>query len=387
MAFQNKVFISYRSEDRPWAKELHERLEADGFTNFWDKTAILAGQDWEQKILENLQASQHLVVLMSKTAKASDWVRREYAQFDALINSASSSAEPLNRRLIFVLLDEDDEAFNRAQKIIDFKTANPAVFPGDVANVVGTPLWERVIGQIEDSLSADPNTIPVVLGVIALTLEVFDRNYKNDNDFKIGVDEALKQIEIDPTNPAEVELFKARYGQRPSDWKPLDGTERVWDLLEVIKTSLNNNIEIGGKHFRWEHISEKFYRGSQVDVTNELNRLTKSPTVFVVDPVSLYSAKMVIKLGQLSKRFEDSDNTVFLVLPPIIPRPYFELMEMVKNSANQFWDFFYDSKVAKSYANCCASVCDRRDIGRMLRATLGPHVYMGANTVPQTKFG
>ena len=278
MEFKNKVFISYSSEDGPWAEAIHERLEADGFSTFWDETGIRAGEDWEQKILKNLTASQHLVVLLSKEAAASDWVRREYGHFDALINTPGSGAEPLNRRLIFVLLDEDNKAFNRFQKILDFQLEKPAVFPGDVDKVVGTPLWNKVIRQIEDSLSADPNTIPVVLGVMALTREAFDLNYNNDIDFKTGVDEALKQINIDPTNQAEVDLFKARYGARPSDWRPLDGTEKVWDLLEVIKTSLNNNIEGGGKHFRWEHIGEKFYKGTQVDVTNELNRLTNSPT-------------------------------------------------------------------------------------------------------------
>ena len=384
MEFAKKVFISYSREDLRWAEELHNRLDQDHFSNFWDKASLRAGDDWEKEVLDNLLVCQHLVVLMSKDAAISPWVRREYAQFDALINSAKAGAE-LNRRLIFVLLDDDNPAFNRAQKITDFKEAG--VFPGPVENVVGTPLWDRVISQIEDSLTADPNTIPVVLGVIAVTRPYFDLLYDNDmNGFATRVKETFNQIGIDPANAAQVESFKARYGATPLDWAPLDGTEKVRNLLEVIKTSLNNNIDAEGKRIRWEQINEKFYKGSQVEVRNELNKLREAPTVFVVDPISLYDANMVVRLDLLAERF-DSDRTVFLVLPPVIPHPYGELMEMVKNSANTFFNFFYDSKVQKKYANCCASVCDRRDIGRMLRATLGPYVYPGLNTVTQTKFG
>jgi TIR domain-containing protein len=386
MAFGNKVFISYSRTDLAWAEKIHDRLQLDGFSSFWDRDSLRAGDDWEEKILENLKASQHLVVLMSKDAAKSDWVRREYSHFDALINTVKSGPEQLNRRLIFVLLDNDDVAFNRAQKITDFKLENPAVFPGPVDTVVGTPLWDRVIRQIEDSLRADPNTIPVSLGVLAMTRDNLDLYYdKNIKGFATKVNAALSRIGI-PIDANSIEDFKGRYGNTPADWKPLDGKQRVIDLLEGIKTRLNNNIEAEGKRIRWEPIGPKFYQEDQAEITTELNKLREASTVFVVDPVSLYDADMVVKLGLLTERFEN-DRTVFLVLPPTIPHGYYELMEMVKNSANAFFNFFYDSTVRRRYANCCANVCDPRDIGRMLRATLGPHVYLDSSGVTQVSFG
>ena len=45
MEFENEVLISYSSDDRPWNREIHERLEADAFSNFWDETAIPDGDD------------------------------------------------------------------------------------------------------------------------------------------------------------------------------------------------------------------------------------------------------------------------------------------------------------------------------------------------------
>jgi hypothetical protein len=387
MAFEKNVFISYSRADVAWAEAIHDRLADDGFSSFWDRDSLRAGDDWEEKILDNLKACQHLIVLLSKHATGSNWVRREYMQFDALINVARSGAGQLNRRLIFVLLDDDDEAFNRAHKITEFKLANPPVYPGPVADVVGTAGWERVINEIENSLRTDPNTIPVVLAVLAMKRGTFDIYYDNDiNGFATNVNGALLQIGIDPTDVAAMAQFRDRYGATPMDWRPLGGNERVEDILEGVRTRLNNNIGNEGKRIRWEKFDEKFYTGSQVDVTTELKRLSDAPTVFVVDPISLYDANMVVKLGQLTERFEN-DRTVFLVIPPTVPQHYSELIEIVRYSANAFFSFFYDSTVRKRYANCCANVCDPRDIGRMLRATLGPHLYVDSKAVEQTSYG
>jgi hypothetical protein len=384
---KNKVFISYSSKDLSWAEKFYERLTADNFTCFWDKQSLRAGDDWEDHVLSDLQNSQHLLVLLSKDGKASDWVRREYSHFDALINSAKTTGEQHNRRIIFLLLDEDDRAFNRFQKIPDFKTAG--VYPRSVDAVVNTQLWNNVINQIENAITVDPNTIPVSLAVLAMTQARFDYLYANNTDgFATNVSAALQSIGIDINNPAILAAFKQRYGNRAADWKPFGGNEQIEQILERVKVRINQHINPEGKPFRWQHIGKPFYTGTTSQARDELKKMNKDLSVFVIDPISLYDDKIVIRLGLLDDYFENEKSAI-MVLTPVVPSPYCELMGLIRNAATSFFDHFFDSQVRRRYANCGVNVCDERDISRLLRATLGPHVYLSLThpTNPYTSVG
>jgi hypothetical protein len=70
------IFISYEKSDRPTAEMLAQRLRGRGWTTFWDRT-ILIGQDWHEKIEEELSKARCVIVLWSRASIKSGWVRDE----------------------------------------------------------------------------------------------------------------------------------------------------------------------------------------------------------------------------------------------------------------------------------------------------------------------
>ncbi len=71
------IFISYASEDRNRARDLARILKAQGWTVFWDRESIAAGQDFEIVLENELETAQSVVVLWSDKSAQSKWVRGE----------------------------------------------------------------------------------------------------------------------------------------------------------------------------------------------------------------------------------------------------------------------------------------------------------------------
>lgn len=72
------VFISYSSADRERAHKVASSLEAHGWTVWWDRKLIV-GQAYDQAIERELEIARCVVVLWSKEAIRSDWVKNEAA--------------------------------------------------------------------------------------------------------------------------------------------------------------------------------------------------------------------------------------------------------------------------------------------------------------------
>jgi len=70
------IFISYASGDRDKARTLAEFLRANGWSVWWDR-AIPPGREFDEVIEEALDSAKCVVVLWSKSAAASRWVKTE----------------------------------------------------------------------------------------------------------------------------------------------------------------------------------------------------------------------------------------------------------------------------------------------------------------------
>src|SRR5271166_5506935 len=73
------IFISYsRSDGRAFAEDFERRLEAEGLHAWRDLKSMEAG-DIRAQVLDAIETVKHLVLILSRRALTSDWIRREWS--------------------------------------------------------------------------------------------------------------------------------------------------------------------------------------------------------------------------------------------------------------------------------------------------------------------
>jgi hypothetical protein len=359
MPYKYDVFISYAHEDREWAEEFGSALEKLKIRTFLDTKDIRAGEFWDEKLVDSLEASQHLIIFWSKKARESDWVYQERLHFEASLKATIETPEQRNRRLLFVLLDREERAETRRQLINSILETK--AYEGGVKNLP-EEVRNGVLNSLVEGIRLDDTAIPISVVVIALDQgRLADLN--KDPKLKVKLDNSLKAMKFGGT---------LNYGVEPRDWHPFGSPDSVKDILDRVKNKINQKIKIP---FRWEWIGEKFYKGSEKERREEIIKLNNKPAVFVIDPISLVDPDIQLQLGKLDM-FYDSNQAVIMMLSPVVPDPYCELMSFVAEIANTLYFRYYDpdADVYPSYANCCVNICDERDISRLLRMGLATQI-------------
>ncbi len=115
------VFLSYKREERPVAEALANALMTRGYDVWWD-AALLAGEDFATIVHAELTQAQAVVVLWSREARQSPWVRAEAElalTHGSLINAviddmAFEGIPPEFSHLQAVRFDGDVDAFHAA---------------------------------------------------------------------------------------------------------------------------------------------------------------------------------------------------------------------------------------------------------------------------------
>ncbi|OLE53678.1 MAG: hypothetical protein AUG51_12520 [Acidobacteria bacterium 13_1_20CM_3_53_8] len=72
-----KVFVSYSSVDRSFARKLSKSLHSRGLRVWYDEWEIIVGDSITQKIEEGIISSSFLVIILSTASVSSPWVREE----------------------------------------------------------------------------------------------------------------------------------------------------------------------------------------------------------------------------------------------------------------------------------------------------------------------
>jgi TIR domain len=73
------IFISYsRSDGRGFAEDFERRLEAEGLHAWRDLKSMEAG-DIRTQVLGAIETVKHLVLILSRRALTSDWIKREWS--------------------------------------------------------------------------------------------------------------------------------------------------------------------------------------------------------------------------------------------------------------------------------------------------------------------
>jgi formylglycine-generating enzyme required for sulfatase activity len=104
------IFLSYAREDLAKAKLLAAALEKQGWSVFWDRTSILAGQDFDDIIEKAIDAAKCMIVVWSETSKKSYYVRDEARKARDRNILVPILVEPVNPPLGFGSIHADNFA-------------------------------------------------------------------------------------------------------------------------------------------------------------------------------------------------------------------------------------------------------------------------------------
>jgi hypothetical protein len=81
------IFISYRTNYGSWVETLAQNLNAQGYSVFFDKWELVAGQSFVPQLQGALQNSRCGILVATPDASDSGWVQMEYEQMIAQKNS------------------------------------------------------------------------------------------------------------------------------------------------------------------------------------------------------------------------------------------------------------------------------------------------------------
>ena len=131
------IFISYAKENHLAAREIAYYLEGRGYTVWWD-TNLTGGDDYQLEILDKVRKAHVAVVLWSKEAIASKWVRSEAA-------AALDDGKLVPVKLKGVTYDEIPPPFNLVHAVdIAEKAQIESAVAREMAKPRTPPLWKRL---------------------------------------------------------------------------------------------------------------------------------------------------------------------------------------------------------------------------------------------------
>ena len=356
----SKVFISYSHSDKAWAIKVADSLARLGFEYFLDRESLRAGLNWETQILDSLLHCDHLVVLWSKEAQASDWVSRERARFEATWQKLNQPMAP-GHSLVHILLDNPRSAYDSLYHISDILEAH-AFAAG--ADRIPDGLWQKVIDRLTEALGQ--TSIPITRAILVTTREEMQAGLV---DFKWApaggrsLTSLLADLGIDQAQ------LRDYYGTTREDWRPFGGKQTIRQVLDGIKNQLNSVKT--APSVRWAPIEEKLFSNNRELIDQAAVRLTHTVSLIVIDPVALYSQTIrQIVHDDLAKCFENP-HAIVAALPlfPALPQPRTH-EQMVKQVYRSLVDRFYGEFPAFDQALCSVFTPDDSDIKRLVRTTI-----------------
>jgi len=132
-----RVFISYAREDGALASRLFEGLDRSRFEPWLDQDALIGGENWDQRIRDELAAADYTLVLYTPALcrKTDSYVNREIAL-------ARNRALGVRGSFLIPLRTADIDAEERVAELSEYQEMplRPAFFDQDLSKVVSTML-------------------------------------------------------------------------------------------------------------------------------------------------------------------------------------------------------------------------------------------------------
>ncbi len=141
MPDRRDIFISYARANADFARELHEKLSAQGFTLWRDRSDMEGGDDWWRQIQEAIENVDTMVLILSPAALASTVVAQEWHY-----------ARQKGTRVIPILAESVD--FNtvpRWMRRVDWLDLRPEAQERDLT-------WQRLLKQLREPY--EPRRVP-----------------------------------------------------------------------------------------------------------------------------------------------------------------------------------------------------------------------------------
>lgn len=79
-----RIFVSHASDDLWVAERIAEKIESTGASTFLDRRDIAAGDNFKQRIREEIPRCSELIALFTPWSRTRGWVRHEIGMADGL---------------------------------------------------------------------------------------------------------------------------------------------------------------------------------------------------------------------------------------------------------------------------------------------------------------
>ena len=366
--FPYNVFISYSSTDVSLAEKLEADLKAAGLTPFRDKSRLSSGDPWEEQLVRNLEGSQHLVLLMSKAAAASDWVVEERTRFKIMIDQHGDGALVANRRILVICLDtKSPPALSKFHAYTQYLDA-----ADDAARAAA---WKTIVADIVEKVTDKSDYVNVPVVTFAMTTGIIANSGPNTIDVPpvvppMTIDQFLASHSIN----SQAELH-ARYGATPAEWKPFD-QRNVREILDAMLSNPTSGVNVritelqGPKEVRW--LWPDLMNAGFDQFQAQIKQLRGQPLLVIVDPLSLCNGHVNTRFNQIQSWLQNREAAVIIV-PPFRPQPPVALLhQWLRVRAAPLLDFYYDPPPSpnQTFTGHVVSAAEEDDILRVVKNAL-----------------
>jgi len=373
-----RAFISYKSEDRPWAVKLARSLAERGINVFFDQERLEAGEPWPSQLRAALDESQHLVALYSVAAtKTNTYAHAERWAFE-------KRTTPQKGSTILLLLDaEAPTEFEQLHAIGTLR--NAGAFEQGI-DALDELLWRTTVDQVANAITKDDETRPVGCFVLAAKRSDFEREVEFERKFRHrpSLEALVAQLGTDR------ETFLARYGERSGDWRPFGGDRSITSLLNAAKDRINGKLasshdeSITALQFRFEYPSDAFWEELE-NASVEVARWRDQLAIIVVDPFSLYVPDVPPLLERLCDLLPAGRAAVMVLGATAAPNINAELRTILRASSHRLHQMLCDPQLPLTHPLPLGgfNISEEQDIHRLLLMAVGGNHRISKRPAPR----
>lgn len=294
------IFISWSQDDADVVRPVVNRLRAYGWKLYFSGDNAEAGRI-DENVAAAMVGASAMVLFVSPRTHAKPWLRRE-SEWAAFVQARQRSRKKRRvLKLIPVLIGNvkvDQLNYFLAQDNNTLRVSIPEPVPvvpgqafadnsGDTLRVADGAFGEasirNLVTRIHNAIELPPPiSIPVVL--LAMTFDQAKHHFEiAGNPERLNGLCKLMGMTIFPD--LRQELLK-RYGATPDDFCPFEENQRIKDVLEAARSSLNESLPDGSSPVElWWCREEFFVPGRNRELA--LRQVANGPLLIVLDSISI----------------------------------------------------------------------------------------------------